>query len=216
MKKKKRKKRRRKRRWTSFLPMHKRAFVQVLTSLSFLFLVSVPRLYALAIVIGFSFRDRAKTARWKYITGSQLQPDWRLGIGRQPTTTHHGTSPGTHHGARGGFTIPVAYELCAFRNFNPIYLSNRSARPCADTGIVHGKMRFSMLKDRDDISRAGMLYLCRWIVICIVDFGYYSFRVMFILNPHWRGFKTWLYCANGTWKVIIFVAFHYDALFMCN
>lgn len=168
------------RRSTSFLPMHKRAFVQVLTSLSFPFLFSVPRVCALAIVIGFSFRDRAKTARWKYITGSQLQPDWRLGIGRQPTTTHHGTSPGTHHGARGGFTIPVAYEPCTFRNFNPIDLSNRSIQPCPDEEIVPDKMRFSSLNG-SDIWQASLADPYLWMSIYVTGFYLLYFLLYFAL-----------------------------------
>lgn len=100
------------RRWTSFIPMHKRALVQALTFPSIFSPFSfprAPRAPRAAIVIGFSFRDRAKTARWKYITGSQLQPDCRRpGIGRRATgnrTPLYRISRCTHRGARNGFVV---------------------------------------------------------------------------------------------------------------
>lgn len=83
---------------TSFIPMHKRALVQALTLPTIFSPFSFPRAPRApqsAIVIGFSFRDRAKTARWKYITGSQLQPVWRPGYRPVCNWRAHTVAPGT-------------------------------------------------------------------------------------------------------------------------
>lgn len=112
------------RHWTSFIPLHKHALVQALTpslpfSLLSLFLARLA--HRKAIVIGFSFRDRAKTARWKYITGSQLQPDWRLDIGRCATGNH--TRPMAHTMAPGTDSLPVVLRQDTYNHLFPIYIS---------------------------------------------------------------------------------------------
>lgn len=75
--------------------MHKRALVQALTLPTIFSPFSFPRAPRAAIVIGFSFRDRAKIARWKYITGSQLQPVWRPGYRPVCNWRAHTVAPGT-------------------------------------------------------------------------------------------------------------------------